>query len=250
VLPGHAVAVALPGEVAVLVDAPHLRPSEVVGPRRREGREPLLREPLEGALARRAVEAHVRHRVEPETRIPIRLLRADPVVLVRQHERVGEVLHRALDFALRLGTPWLAELQFQPVVAQEVQEARVQLGVRHRLAAHQNDRLRVVEEQRAGPAAEILEGQREPVEQFGEHHAVGEVHETGTRPAQDGAEAVELAPVRQAEELAPVDLRLLPGRGLVADRQLLEALSLGADRPDEILDQRDLARIAAGADLP
>src|SRR5690606_28997670 len=46
-------------------------------------------------------------------------------------------------------------------------------------------------------------------------------------------------------ELAPVDLELVARRGLEAHGQLLEASPLGAERTDEVLDERDLTRVAA-----
>src|SRR5690606_18437412 len=43
----------------------------------------------------------------------------------------------------------------------------------------------------------------------------------------------------------PVDLELVARRGLEAHGQLLEASPLGAERTDEVLDERDLTRVAA-----
>jgi hypothetical protein len=105
------------------------------------GREPDQRRLARYALSRGAVQAHVRHRIEPHARIPIRLFGAAPAVLTRQHEGVGEVLHGALDLPLRLGAPRLTELQLQGIRAEEVQEARVQLRARDRFAAYQDDGL-------------------------------------------------------------------------------------------------------------
>src|SRR5690606_36452764 len=65
VLPGHAVAIALEAEMTVLVDLPRLGPGEVVGPERGDRHEAFAREPVDGPLARRGVDAHVGLVLEP-----------------------------------------------------------------------------------------------------------------------------------------------------------------------------------------
>ena len=67
--------------------------------------------------------------------------------------------------------------------------------------------------------------------------------------AEHADEAVEAPAVFVAVELAPVDLELIARLGLVAHRERLHAPLLFAERPHEVFHERDLAAVAAGADL-
>ena len=166
-LPGHAVAIALEAEVTVLVDLPRLGPGEVVGPERGDRHEAFAREPVDGPLARRGVDAHVGHVLEPVAHgaVPLgRTLAASEVGIDQRAPRGTRSVRSTPPFwsvpAANGGTAGDAN----PVVAEKVQEAGAERPASSTVSpAPQHDRLRVVEEERLGHAAEVLEALHEPI---------------------------------------------------------------------------------------
>ena len=182
------------------------------------------------------------------------LLQPDPglhieVVKIGKRPPVEEViLHvidHPLDLPLGLRSVGTMGTRDKPVMVSKVDEGRV------KFPRTNADLLHVVVQDAAGPSAAIIKCLLVASDQRLQVHAGRECHEHEPRIAQDQDKGVDAGqPTRTvaiAAAVTPVTLRLLPGRGLVANNQF--ARPAGTDLPEVILQYRGTAGIAHAPNL-
>jgi len=231
---GHRVAVAKIGDVRFPRDLPVFLAPEEVGRDRRYGFQVLLVQAIERDLVRRPMGCGV-DPVAPLQELPVHVVEGGEGS--SEEEVAFHVADGIFNLSFGLRAVGFAEPGKEPMMREEVLERRVPLVITGAERPFEDHRFDVVIQDLLGIPAEVVEGVEVALDEGGGIRGEGEDHVPHPGIAEDHAETVQFPPPSidiQIAALAPIDLRLDTGFGLIPED--CRYTMVRSNRPDIILD--------------